>query len=91
MGTPHTGSGLAPFAESLARALKHLRSRANPQLLETLKRDSQVAADLDDWFYQWLRRRKEHPLHDIHITCFWEQFELAVVGPVSILFPKIWG
>ncbi|KAI9662268.1 MAG: hypothetical protein M1821_008435 [Bathelium mastoideum] len=82
LGTPHKGSDLAPFAASVARATGHLRNRVNHQILDMLKRESQMLADLDEWFYQWLRRRKEQTSNNVHVTCFWEELELPVVGRV---------
>ncbi|KAI9695703.1 MAG: hypothetical protein M1820_008466 [Bogoriella megaspora] len=82
LGTPHTGSGLAPFATSVARALKRIGKGVNPDIVEILKHDSQLLAAVDDWFYQWLRRRKEQSSNDVHITCFWEELAYPVIGPV---------
>ncbi|KAL9095514.1 MAG: hypothetical protein Q9165_002385 [Trypethelium subeluteriae] len=84
LGTPHKGSSPAAFATSIAKALRRLRNRVNPDIIEILQRDSQVLADLDDWFARWFRRRNQGT-DKVQITCFFEQLELPLVGYVRTI------
>jgi pimeloyl-ACP methyl ester carboxylesterase len=81
LGTPHHGSGLAPFAKSVAKVLGAVGKRVNTEILEVLKRDSQVLLDVEDWFAQWLRRRAKAG-NNVDITCFFEEMELPGIGKV---------
>ncbi|KAK2731053.1 hypothetical protein FQN57_003639, partial [Myotisia sp. PD_48] len=79
LGTPHSGSGFAPFAKTVAQTLRAIGKRVNTNILDTLKRESQTLLDVEDWFAQWLRRRVETQ-KPISITCFYEEYELPIVG-----------
>ncbi|KAH7095492.1 hypothetical protein FB567DRAFT_31364 [Paraphoma chrysanthemicola] len=81
LGTPHSGSDFAPFAKSVSRVLSLTGKRVNVNILDTLKRDSQVLLDLEDWFGHWLRRRSQDG-SPIELTCFIEELELPIVGRV---------
>ncbi|KAJ4355425.1 uncharacterized protein N0V89_003441 [Didymosphaeria variabile] len=52
LGTPHSGSDLAPFATAIGSLLKFFRKRVNDDLLSVLQRDSPVLLDLEKWFGQ---------------------------------------
>lgn len=80
LGTPHAGSGFAPFAKSVGKALSFLGKRVNTDILEALKRDSQILLDVEDWFGHWRRRRAE--TNPVQITCFFEELELPAFGKV---------
>jgi hypothetical protein len=50
LGTPHRGSGLAPFATGVAQILKAGGKRVNRDILQLLNRDSEVLADVEESF-----------------------------------------
>ncbi len=56
LGTPHRGSGLAPFATGVAQILKAGGKRVNRDILQLLNRDSEVLADVEESFGIWLRK-----------------------------------
>lgn len=80
LGTPHRGSGLAPYAKGVANVLK-LTKRVNSDILDVLQRNSQVLADVEDSFATWLRKRGS----SVDITCFFEELELPAFGMVRPL------
>lgn len=75
LGTPHTGSGFAPFAKVVAKILEASGKRVNSDILDVLKRDSQTLIDIEDWFAQWLRIRTEEN-KAVQITSFFEEMAL---------------
>ncbi|KAI9795170.1 MAG: hypothetical protein M1816_000192 [Peltula sp. TS41687] len=75
MGTPHRGSGLAPFASGIANILKACQMRVNREILKLLERDSEVLADVEASFAIWLRRNGSR----FNLTCFFEELELRTV------------
>jgi hypothetical protein len=81
-GTPHRGSGIAPFAKSIGRLLQTaLGKRVNTAILEALEQNSSILLDVEDWFGQWLRRRREGNL-PVEITSFYEEMALPQIGHV---------
>ncbi|KAH0538139.1 hypothetical protein FGG08_005247 [Glutinoglossum americanum] len=78
LGTPHRGSGLAPFAKVVASILKIGGKRVNKGILGVLERDSEVLADVEGSFGIWLRKKS----NGFNITCFYEELELPGVGLV---------
>jgi hypothetical protein len=82
LGTPHRGSGLAPFAKAVANILKAGGKRVNKDILGLLKRESEVLADVEDSFGIWLRKKGP----EFNITCFYEELELPGVGKVIICY-----
>lgn len=81
LGTPHSGSDFAPFAKSVGTCLRLIGKRVNTDILDTLRRDSQVLLDVEDWFGQWLRRCAEAS-KSLQITCFYEELALPLIGKV---------
>jgi hypothetical protein len=81
LGTPHSGSDFAPFAKAVAQSLKAIGKWVNTDILDILRRDSQTLLDVEDWFGHWLRRRSEIQ-KSVSITCFFEEYELPLVGKV---------
>ncbi len=79
LGTPHRGSGLAPFATGVAQILKAARKRVNTEILSVLQRDSEALADIDASFATWLRKRRDR----VEVTCFSEERELPGIGLVQ--------
>ena len=81
LGTPHRGSDLTPFAASMANILKAGRKRVNREILELLTRNSEVLADVEESYAEWLRKNSGR----FDLTCFFEELELPAVGMVSSL------
>ena len=84
LGTPHGGSGLATWAELLAKSVG-LVKQANPQILEVLKSDSEVLARIQKEFHSMVRARANNHDSSIAITCFYEQLPLPGIGEVSTI------
>jgi hypothetical protein len=82
LGTPHSGSGFARWAELLAKSLGLLK-QTNPQILEVLKADSEVLARIQTEFHTMTRARANNRDRPIAITCFFEELPLPGVGEVS--------
>lgn len=89
LGTPHHGSGLAHWAESLAKAIGVLK-QTNAEILAVLKSDSEVLKRIQNSFHTMIRSRGQDRLAPIAITCFFEELPLPGVGTVSrISFPAL--
>lgn len=82
LGTPHAGSDLATWAELLAKSVG-LVKQTNPQILDVLKRESEVLARIQKEFQSMLRSRLKNHDPSIAITCFYEQLPLPGIGEVS--------
>jgi hypothetical protein len=82
LGTPHHGSGLAEWAEKLARSIGVLK-QTNSEIIAVLKRDSEVLARIQGSFHAIIRSRSKDGLRPIEITCFYEELPLPGVGVVS--------
>ncbi|KAK4233072.1 hypothetical protein C8A03DRAFT_39245 [Achaetomium macrosporum] len=80
LGTPHHGSGLARWAELLSRSIGIIK-QTNTQIVEVLKRDSEVLARIQDGFHTMVlaRARGGQP---IKISCFFEELPLPGIGQV---------
>ena len=85
MGTPQNGSGLAQWAELLAKYIGLLK-QTNPDIVAVLKQDSEVLARIQASFHTMIRSRAYDALHPIHITCFYEELPMPSVGVVSSQF-----
>ena len=83
LGTPHHGSGLAHWAESLAKVIGVLK-QANPEILAVLRSDSEVLERVQNEFHTMIRSRAQYGLRQIEITCFYEELPLPGVGIVSL-------
>jgi hypothetical protein len=77
LGTPHHGAGLAKWAEVVARSIG-LVKQTNPDILEVLRRDSEVLARIQDGFHTMVKARKLVEPPPIEVICFYE--ELPVLG-----------
>lgn len=84
LGTPHHGSGLARWAESLAKAIGLLK-QTNPNILTVLRSESEVLERLQGSFHTMIRSRAQDGLPPIEITCFYEELPLPGVGIVSTI------
>ncbi|SPO04650.1 uncharacterized protein DNG_07335 [Cephalotrichum gorgonifer] len=79
LGTPHQGSSKANYAFVIAGMMEYgtLKfKRVNKKVLEVLQPKSEVLADLEWSFGQWLR--KNH--HRISVACFFEEHEMPAGG-----------
>jgi hypothetical protein len=83
LGTPHSGSSIAPFAAGLARLLGLIR-QTNPRILAVLQSDSEVLARIQKDFHTMLRARAVKGHRNISITCFFEELPLPGVGQVRV-------
>jgi hypothetical protein len=78
LGTPHRGSDVAPFAKAIANIVEASGKRINSDILEALKRDSQVLAAVENSFANWVRKNHGR----FQLECFYEELELRGVGMV---------
>ena len=83
LGTPHSGSGLAKWAEMLAKSIGLIK-QTNPQILYVLNSDSEVLARIQTGFHNMVRACAESGgSQSIKITCFYEELPLPGLGEVS--------
>ena len=82
LGTPHHGSGLAHWAESMAKVIGVLK-QTNAEILAVLKSDSEVLERIQNSFHTMIRARAQEGLAPIAITCFFEELPLPGIGVVS--------
>ncbi len=80
LGTPHRGSDITAFATGVANILKAGGKRVNKEILSLLHKDSEVLADVEDSFAQWMRKNSGR----FNISCFYEELELRSVGRVLL-------
>ena len=73
MGTPHAGTAaLATWAKVLASSIGLLK-QTNPQVLEVLRRNSEILYRVQTDFHMMIRDRKKRNEPDIEIVCFYEE------------------
>ena len=82
LGTPHSGSGFAMWAEMFAKSLGLIK-QTNPQILEVLRSDSEVLARIKEGFHTMIRDRGLNRERSIGITCCYEELPLPGIGEVS--------
>ncbi|OCL11660.1 hypothetical protein AOQ84DRAFT_335546 [Glonium stellatum] len=83
LGTPHSGSGFARWAEQLAKLIGLIK-QTNSQILEILRTDSEVLARIQADFHMMLRARIKNGSQQIAITCFFEELPLPGIGEVVV-------
>jgi hypothetical protein len=83
LGTPHHGSGLARWAELLSRFMGIIK-QTNSQIVEVLKRHSQMLAKVQDGFHTMVQARGKAG-QPIEISCFFEELPLPGIGQVSAM------
>ncbi|KAI1853349.1 hypothetical protein JX266_002055 [Neoarthrinium moseri] len=81
LGTPHSGSALALYAERLAKFIGLVKT-TNPRIIGVLRRDSEVLARIQSQFHSMIRLRASDGQDPINITCFYEELPLPGVGEV---------
>ncbi|KAJ5166216.1 uncharacterized protein N7482_004997 [Penicillium canariense] len=75
--TPHHGAGLAKWAEVVSRSIG-LVKQTNANIVDVLRRDSEVLARIQDGFYTMVKACSLVEPPAIEVTCFYE--ELLVLG-----------
>ena len=80
MGTPHTGSWMADWAEIPASALGIIKS-TNKSLLKMLEADDQLLESIQSAFLGMVRDLREQNRR-LEITYFFEELPLLLVGKV---------
>lgn len=87
LGTPHSGADLAKLAAMLCQLVPQPVG-LNNNIVETLKPDSEVLADIQTGFPTMLRALRESGKQCIKIVCFYEELRISagkMVGS-NILF-----
>jgi len=82
LGTPHQGSALAHWAESVAKTIGLIK-QTNPEILAVLKSESEVLERVQGSFHTMIRSRAQEGFPPIEITCFYEELPLPGIGDVS--------
>ena len=85
LGTPHHGSGLAHWAESLAKTIGLIK-QTNSEILAVLRSESEILERVQGSFHTMIRSRAQDGLTPIEITCFYEELPLPGVGVVCMMF-----
>ncbi|KAE8142283.1 hypothetical protein BDV38DRAFT_295081 [Aspergillus pseudotamarii] len=78
LGTPHHGASLAKWADFVCRSIS-LVKQTNSEIVNVLKRDSEVLARIQDGFHTMVRSVGPPP---IEVTCFYEEVPVLGVGLV---------
>jgi protein SERAC1 len=86
LGTPHSGSGLATWAERISRVLEIIK-QPNTEITSVLRRDSEVLARIQDSFHAMVLSRSKEDLPPIEITCFYEELPMPKIGLVRYYRP----
>jgi len=81
LGTPHSGSALARWAELLAKSIGLIK-QTNSQILQVLQTDSEVLARIQTEFHTMIRARANRGDPPIAIICFFEELPLPGIGEV---------
>ncbi|RSL83110.1 hypothetical protein CEP52_016800, partial [Fusarium oligoseptatum] len=81
LGTPHHGAGLARWAELVSRSIG-LVKQTNANIVQVLRRGSEVLARIQDSFHTMVKARATEGLPSIEISCFYEELPLPGVGLV---------
>jgi pimeloyl-ACP methyl ester carboxylesterase len=79
LGTPHSGSSLAEWADLTSQLLRSVHTNKN--IVKVLKADSEVLRDANAAFGDFLARRKDRDL-PINITTFHENLPISNIGVV---------
>jgi ankyrin repeat protein len=78
LGTPHQGSAMADFATVITGVLRATSQKVNRSVVDVLRPDSEVLADLQQSFGSWLRKNSAR----FSLTCFFEEHETGLGGMV---------
>lgn len=80
LGTPHHGSDVAKWGK-FGTDIASLIRPANKDIIAVLKPGSEMLDQVENGFHTILRKRKDEGC-EVHITCFWEELPVAVIGQV---------
>jgi len=83
MGTPHRGSEQAQWGGILASVLGYAK-QDNAELVKRLNKEEPRLVILQERFAKLLETRKEAN-RPIHVTCFYEELPVPILGTVCIL------
>ncbi|KAI1325061.1 hypothetical protein F5Y16DRAFT_423378 [Xylariaceae sp. FL0255] len=78
LGTPHRGADLADYASIVTRILKLTGKRVNGIIVDVLRPDSEVLADVHESFGMWWLKNQ----HRCALSCFYEEHEIAGIGMI---------
>jgi protein SERAC1 len=84
LGTPHSGSALAKWAEHFAQSIGLIK-QANLDIIRLLKSDSEVLARIQSDFHTMVRAKQNAQQNSLKIVCFYEELPIPGVGLVSEL------
>jgi protein SERAC1 len=90
LGTPHHGAGLAKWAALFSQAVGIIQ-QINKEIVDILRRDSEVLARIQDSFHTMIRIRHGEGLQPIEITCFYEQLPMGNFDLVSWSCQVLWS
>lgn len=85
MGTPHSGSGIAKWAQGLAISIG-LVNDVSRDMLRVLRRESQVLSRIEWRFHNLRKERAQKGIRPIDIVCCFEELPLPVGGLVRNSF-----
>ncbi|KAF2156673.1 hypothetical protein K461DRAFT_2120 [Myriangium duriaei CBS 260.36] len=78
LGTPHRGSDLAALANAVNAIVKATGKNTNADIMQVLKRDSQLLASVEKFFGNWVNESRAR----IELACFCEELGVRQVGMV---------
>ncbi|KAJ5216200.1 uncharacterized protein N7498_002607 [Penicillium cinerascens] len=79
LGTPHHGAGLAKWAEVVSKSIGLIK-QTNSDIVDVLKRDSEVLARIQDGFHTMIKARSVAEPPPIEVTCFYEELPVLGIG-----------
>jgi hypothetical protein len=82
MGTPHAGSSWANIAKPFAKLLGYVKS-TNREVLDALRPESEVLAQVQSDFHNMLRDRAANQHRPLGIVCFYEELGVKGIGEVG--------
>lgn len=88
LGTPHHGTAIARWAELMSPISPVKQS--SRAILQTMTRDSEVLARIQDSFHSIFVASSQGGLEPIQITCFYEELSTPWVGKVSLVYLTLW-
>ena len=80
--TPHHGAGIAKWAMIVSRSIGLLK-QTNPEIVDVIKRDSEVLARIQDGFHTMVKANSTAKKGLMEVTCFYEELPVLGVGFVS--------
>ena len=87
LGTPHHGGNYADWITFSLRMTAWLK-RSNINIVEVLKPDSEILADIQKAFHSLLAQRDESKVK-LNVVCFWEEIPVKGIGEVRLFMPCV--